>query len=64
CQIPTLLTLPFQLGIISIGLWSLVAFGASIVVNPPTFNMAGLRVSLFDIFVVSIIVLLLFALRC
>ena len=62
--IPTILTLPFQLGIISIGILFLAAFGTPAVVSPPDMFLVGLKISAFDIFVVFLIVLILFALRC
>ena len=63
-QIPTILTLPFQLGIISLGVFFLIAFGTPAIVSPPDMFLVGLKISAFDLFVVFLIVLILFALRC
>lgn len=61
--LPILQSLPFQLGIISIGLFFLLAFGSLIVTANPVFTLVGLKVSFFDLFIAFLVFVILMALN-
>jgi len=61
--IPILQSLPFQLGILSMGIFVLAAFGSVIVMEDPRIFPAGLTASFFDLFIVLLIFAILIALN-
>lgn len=61
---PTIIqSLPFQLGIIAVGIFLLTAFGSVIVTENPVFSIIGLKVSFFDLFIVFLVFIILLILR-
>ncbi len=61
--LPVLLTLPFQISLLTLGIFFLTAFGALVVTANPVLTVVGLKISFFDIFVVSVVVFVLFILQ-
>ncbi len=62
-SIPVLLSLPFPLGTLAIGLFFLAAFGAPAVTAGPLVILAGLKVSFFDVFIVLLVFAILLILN-
>jgi hypothetical protein len=62
--IPVILSLPFQIGIISIGVFFFTAFGSVLITSNPVLTIVGLKISFFDVFIVSLVVFILFILQC
>jgi hypothetical protein len=62
--IPVILSLPFQIGIISIGVFFFTAFGSVLITSNPVLTIVGLKISFFDVFIVSLVVFILFLLQC
>ncbi|HZW84034.1 MAG TPA: hypothetical protein VFF14_11535 [Candidatus Deferrimicrobium sp.] len=61
--LPIILTLPFQIGMLSVGLFLFSAFGSIAITSNPVLSIVGLKISFFDAFIVSSVVFLLFVLQ-
>jgi hypothetical protein len=61
--LPIILSLPFQIGMISVGLFFFSAFGSTVITSNPVLSIVGLKIGFFDAFIVSLVVFILFILQ-
>lgn len=62
--LPPLLSLPFQLGLLSVGLFFLTAFGSEVITRNASLFIVGLKISFWDLFIVALVFFVLLMLAC